>query len=303
MGGGSYSYMSAHERSTERVTAYACMTESAAREAAFSQKRIDPEMVIKGKVRESRDSDEHPNSFPIIIALDTTGSMGHIPMDLIKGSFPEIMKSILDAGVPDPQVCFVGVGDCYCDDAPIQCGQFESSDELMEKWFQKIYLEGGGGGNPGESYNLAWYFASRHTVTDSWEKRQKKGVLITIGDEPCLSEIPQSNVIGLFGDGCQSGMVNNNLLQEVSEKWDVYHIHMGKDPIYSSTISKWNGLLGEDKVVVLPRTNYNLIPVVSSIILNVYNEVCHNVSQHAVGGAGTVNGCNETQNTGQKITL
>ena len=227
MGGGSYSYMSAHARSTERTKAYSHLSDSAAMEKAFTQKRIDPEMVINGKVRESRDSQEHPNSFPIIIALDTTGSMGHIPMDLIKGSFPEIMKSIIEAGIPDPQVCFVGVGDCYFDNAPVQCGQFESSDELMEKWFQKVYLEGGGGNNPGESYNLAWYFTSRHTITDSWEKRKKKGVLITIGDEPCLAEIPQSNITGLFGDGAQSGILSSTLIEEASEQWELYHIHMG----------------------------------------------------------------------------
>lgn len=271
MGGGSYSYLSAHTRSTERSRAYSHLSVSEAMEKAFTQKHIDPEMVINGKVRESRDSQEHPNSFPIIIALDTTGSMGHIPMDLIKGSFPEIMKSIIDAGIPDPQVCFVGVGDCYFDDAPVQCGQFESSDELMEKWFQKVYLEGGGGNNPGESYNLAWYFASRHTVTDSWEKRHKKGVLITIGDEPCLAEIPQSNITGLFGDGAQSGILSSTLIEEASEQWELYHIHMGDHPMYNSIISRWRGLLGNDRVVVLPRKNYNLVPVISSIIMNVYN--------------------------------
>lgn len=271
MGSGSYSYMNAHARSTERTAAYSHLSESAAMEKAFTQKHIDSEMIINGKIRESRDSEEHPNSFPIIIALDTTGSMGHIPMDLIKGSFPEIMKSIIDAGVPDPQVCFIGVGDCYYDEAPIQCGQFESSDELMEKWFQKVWLEGKGGGNNGESYNLAWYFASRHTITDSWEKRHKKGVLITIGDEPCLAEIPQSNITSLFGDGAQAGILSTTLIEDVSEQWELYHVHMGDLPIYSSIISKWRGLLGNDRVVVLPRKNYNLVPVISSIIMNVFN--------------------------------
>ena len=246
------------------------MSAAAAKEQAFTRRSLDPEMQIYGKIRESRDSEEHPNSFPIIIALDTTGSMGHIPMDLIKGSFPEIMKSIIEAGVPDPQVCFIGVGDCYFDNAPIQCGQFESSDELMEKWFQKVWLEGRGGGNNGESYNLAWYFASRHTATDSWDKRHKKGVLITIGDEPCLTEIPQQEITSLFGDGSQSGILSSTLVEETREQWELYHIHMGDSPLYNSVISKWRGLLGNDHVVVLPRENYNLVPIISSIIMNVY---------------------------------
>lgn len=283
MGSGSYSYISAHERSEERVVRAKYMSASAAKEEIFRQRTIDPDMVIKGKIRESRDSDEHPNSFPIIIALDTTGSMGHIPMDLIKGSFPEIMKSIIEAGVPDPQVCFIGVGDCYCDDAPIQCGQFESSDELMEKWFQKVYLEGGGGSNPGESYNLAWFFASRHTVTDAWEKRHQKGVLITIGDEPCLAEIPQSEVTNLFGDSVQVGALSSKLVEEAGAQWELYHIHMGDRPIYSSVIEKWKKLLGEERVAVLPRENYNLVPVVSSIILNVYRAAAANIGHDTRG--------------------
>lgn len=283
MGSGSYSYMSARERSEERAVRASRMSESAAREEIFRQRNIDPDMVIKGKIRESRDSEEHPNSFPIIIALDTTGSMGHIPMDLIKGSFPEIMKSIIESGVPDPQVCFIGVGDCYCDNAPIQCGQFESSDELMEKWFQKVYLEGGGGSNPGESYNLAWFFASRHTVTDAWEKRHQKGVLITIGDEPCLAEIPQSNISDLFGDSVQAGALSSQLIEETSKQWELYHVHMGDKSYYSSVIEKWKKLLGEDRVAVMPRENYNLVPVVSSIILNVYREAAANANSGTKG--------------------
>ena len=57
-----------------------------------------------------------------------------------------------------------------CDSAPLQVGQFESSDELLDKWLTNIYFEAGGGGNGGESYALAWYFAALKTATDSMEK-------------------------------------------------------------------------------------------------------------------------------------
>ena len=287
MGGGSYSYMSAHSRSTERTRAYSHLSESSAMEQAFTQKHIDTEMIINGKIRESRDSQEHPNSFPIIIALDTTGSMGHIPMDLIKGSFPEIMKSIIDAGVPDPQVCFIGVGDCYFDSAPIQCGQFESSDELMEKWFQKVYLEKGGGNNPGESYNLAWYFASRHTVT----------IIDEYGDLIMTADTKIERTICRIAQKARAvGILSSTLIEEASERWELYHIHMGDLPMYSSIINKWRGLIGNDRLIVLPRKNYNLVPAISSIILNVYN-----------GSASTTDACqqevNNEQKQEQKITL
>lgn len=286
MGNGVYSYTTACLKAATSRSLTSTMSVSEAREATFKHRSLDSEMNIKDKIRESRDSEEHPNSFPIIIALDTTGSMGHIPMDLIQNSFPEIMKSLLDSGVKDAQVCFIGVGDCYCDDAPIQCGQFESSDELMEKWFQKVYLEMGGGGNPGESYNLAWYFASRHTVTDSWEKRNKKGVLITLGDEPCLSEIPKNEITKLFGDPAQTGITSTDLIKEVQEKWNVYHIHFGHTG--DSTSKKWNKLLGKDNVIVLPRDNYNLIPTISDIILSNINSSTESVSNSVKSENNTV---------------
>ncbi len=282
MGSGSYSYMAARGRSVERKDMARSMGASAFREETFKQRQIDPDMVIKGKVRESRDSDEHPESFPIIIALDTTGSMGHIPQNLITGAFPEIMKNILEAGVADPQVCFIGVGDCYCDNAPIQCGQFESSDELMEKWFQKVYLEGGGGSNPGESYNLTWYFAARHTSTDAWEKRKKKGVVITIGDEACLAEIPASNIKNLFGDPAQSGATSRELLAEVKECWEPYHIHIGTGTSYYDTaIMKWKDLIGEDRLEVLPRENYPVVATITGLVLKAYGKPADTVATTA----------------------
>lgn len=59
----------------------------------------DVEIIYK------RESEEHPNSFPIIIALDVTGSMGRIPYELITEGFPKLMKKIMDEGVQDLQVC------------------------------------------------------------------------------------------------------------------------------------------------------------------------------------------------------
>ena len=274
MGGGNYSYIESSTRASYRAETLSSLSASEALETTFTRRSIDPDMIIKDKIRESRDSEEHPASFPIIIALDTTGSMGKIPMDLIQGAFPEIMKNILDTGIADPQVCFLGVGDCYCDEGPIQCGQFESSDELMEKWFQKVWLEGGGGSNPGESYNLAWYFAARHTATDSWEKRHKKGVLITIGDEPCLAEIPRSNVCNLFNSTALAGVTSKDILHEAMEKWEPYHIQIGEPAedgfFYSVAVAKWEKLIGKERLIILPRINYNIITAISSIILNVY---------------------------------
>src|SRR5262249_54903386 len=145
----------------------------------FKQQECHPLMSPKGvRLRESRDSQEHPHSLPIVFALDVTGSMGHIPRTLATEQLPHFMKLLTDCKVPDPQLLFMAVGDATSDRAPLQVGQFESTAELMDKWLTWMYLEGGGGGSGEESYELALYFLAQHTETDSWVKRKKRAYLM-----------------------------------------------------------------------------------------------------------------------------
>ena len=242
MGGGSYNYVNAVHKMT---TDYSLKS----REEIFRHSHLCPEMDIRKKpVRESRDSEEHPESFPIIIALDETGSMGMVPEQLIKSAFPDIIKLIMEAGIKNPQVCFCGFGDVQgCrEEAPVQIGEFESSDDLMEKWLQSIYLEGCGGGNNGEDPQMIWYVAARHMKTDAFEKRGKKGVLITISDEPVHRHTPKHAITNYIGDGCEKDLITSDILAEVQEKWDVYHIHI-EHGSYRLDQTNWVELL-DDKV-------------------------------------------------------
>lgn len=265
MGGGSYSYLGSKSRSS--------YYKNMSREETFKNKKIDPLMDIKNKsIRESRDGEEHPDSYPIIIALDVTGSMGHIPENLIKGIFPEIMKRIIDSGIPHPQVCFLGIGDHECDSAPLQVGEFETSDELMEKWLTKTYIEGGGGGNSGESYLLAWYFASRHTSCDAFEKRGKKGTLITIGDEPTLKSIESGDIQKIFGERPEeTTLTASTLLEEARRTWEVYHINCidwsGKD---QRTQNTWKDYLGEDFINTQTSTGTDIYRIIPKLVLQSY---------------------------------
>lgn len=261
MGGGSYSY--AKDRAVK--ASYG----SYSREEVFSQRKMSGEMNIYGKVRECRDSEEHPETLPIIIALDVTGSMGMIPHKLITGDFPEIMKKIMDEGISHPQVCFVGIGDHISDEAPIQVGQFEASDELLDKWLKTIWLEGHGGGNGGESYQLAWWFADKHVSADHIEKRGKKGILITIGDEPVHKGMDRVSVHNLFGyDPEVSTVLTSQVLKSAQEKWDIYHINLN-DYIGGShrTKSGWNDLLGDHFITTENDTGNDIAEIISGIIL------------------------------------
>lgn len=217
----------------------------------------------KIKTRESRDSDTHPNSVPIILVLDVTGSMGAVPEHLIREGLPHLMGQIIQNGVPDPQILFLAIGDHECDKFPIQVGQFESGDEELDMWLERTYLEKNGGGNNGESYHLSWYYASRYIVTDAWEKRKQKGILITIGDEPCLPNLPGQALNKFLGEPTESNYTRENLLKDALEKWDVYHIHV-EHSIFRELNPMWISMLGKN--VRTAQGFKNVAPIVVDIV-------------------------------------
>jgi len=247
MGGGTYSVTKRAFRATKLNYATASIN------TLFTQKQINNAMNPHGiVVRESRDSEEHPNSLAVILGLDVTGSMGSVPHFLVKKGLPQIIDKIIKGGEVDPQVLFLGIGDHECDTSPLQVGQFESSDELLDKWLTDVYLEGGGGGNYGESYLLAWYFAAYHTSTDCFEKRKRKGLLFTIGDEPVLKEVPKNTLKDLMGKGQYDNFTAAELFDKAREKYDVYHIHVKQTTAGSrqETIDGWKQLIGDNLIVV-----------------------------------------------------
>ena len=195
--------------------------------------------------REARDSEVHPNTVPIILGLDVTGSMGHIPHELIKEGLPKLMGGIIQGGVPDPALLFLGIGDHECDRYPLQVGQFESGDEELDMWLTRTYIEGGGGGNAGESYLLAWYFAAFHTKTDAFEKRGQKGLLFTVGDEPGLKTLPASAIKEIMGQGQQT-YTHLELLAEAQKRYDVYHISVLHSGQAIDADVDWKELLGQN---------------------------------------------------------
>ncbi|GAA3759737.1 hypothetical protein [Flavobacterium ginsengiterrae] len=233
---------------------------------------MNPNGVI---VREARDSEVHPNTVPIILGLDVTGSMGHIPHELIKEGLPKLMGGIIQGGVPDPALLFLGIGDHECDRYPLQVGQFESGDEELDMWLTRTYIEGGGGGNAGESYLLAWYFAAFHTKTDAFEKRGQEGLLFTVGDEPGLKTLPASAIKEIMGQGQQT-YTHLELLAEAQKRYDVYHISVLHSGQAINADVEWKELLGQN---CLSIEDHREIPnVIKKIICD----------KHKSSGLGTI---------------
>lgn len=218
-------------------------------EEIFTQRGLHSEMSPTGvMIRESRDSEEHPESIPIIIALDVTGSMGRIPHDFVKDGLPTLVSTLIEAGIKHPQIMFLAIGDHKCDRVPLQVGQFESSDELLDKWLTAVYLERGGGGNGGESYTLAHYFAGYHTVHDHFEKRGKKGFLFTIGDEHAHRKVSTETIRKIMGGGEPTTGDASDLIAKAKERYEVYHLHVmeGSNGLDPAVVRGWKDLLQEN---------------------------------------------------------
>lgn len=129
----------------------------------FKSRGLDPALDPKNAIRECCDTDEHPNTIPVILALDVTGSMGQTAVEVAK-KLNVIMTKLYEE-VTDVEFMIMGIGDLSYDIVPIQASQFESDIRIAEQ-LDKIYFEFGGGGNDYESYTAAWYFGSRHTKLD-----------------------------------------------------------------------------------------------------------------------------------------
>lgn len=202
------------------------------------------------KIRESRDSAANPNSTPLIIASDITGSMGILAEKLVKEYLGIIMGEVLKRKpITDPHVMGIAIGDGTCDQAPIQATQFEA-DTIIVDQLTKFWIEGGGGGNGGESYAYAWLFAHLKCVCDSQIKRGKKGYLFTIGDESPLTSISSAEIKKFFGESDYPA-INDvaTLLKQVEQNWHVFHLiikpHPGQD-----VVNDWRKLLGERAIQV-----------------------------------------------------
>lgn len=186
----------------------------------FKSRAIDPALNPYKVIRECCDSDEHPETVPVILALDVTGSMGCTAVEIAK-KLNTVMTELYNR-TKDVEFMIMGIGDLAYDRAPIQASQFESDIRIAEQ-LDKIYFEAGGGGNGYESYTAAWYFTLNHTKLDC-HKRGKKGLIITIGDEPLNPYLPKQPLQNAVGDNLEKDINTQTLYMETIKKFELYHL-------------------------------------------------------------------------------
>lgn len=266
MGGGSWTSSSYHSRMASRGITDVDSIMSMDTTQYYESRSLSPILNPKNVTRECCDSEEHLNTIPVILALDVTGSMG-AAAKACAAKLNEIMTSLYEK-VNDIQFMTMAIGDFSYDRAPLQVSQYESDIRILEQMDQ-IYFEGGGGGNSFESYTAAWYFALKHTKLDC-HNRGKKGIIITLGDEPLNPYLPRGAVENVIGDKLQGDIDTNDLYREVTEKFDVYHISVDdSDSSYRyhqiDADRTWKKVIGDNYKV---STLQNLAKTITDIIVN-----------------------------------
>ena len=241
---------------------------------AFKSYELDKAMDPKNVIRECCDSDEHPTTIPVILALDVTGSMGSTAIEVQKKLNPimvEIYKRVKDA-----EIMVMAIGDLAYDCSPIQISQFESDIRIAEN-LDKIYFENGGGGNDYESYTAAWYMGLKHCKLDCW-KRGKKGLIITMGDEPINPYLPVSPLNEATGDTNQADIETPSLFKEASEKFDIYHISVesGSYPDQTRERGTFAKVIGEQHALI------SSVDKISDKIINIVEEFAKQSGQSII---------------------
>lgn len=246
----------------------------------YTQRSIHKDLNPYKVVRECCDSEEHPNTIPVIIGLDVTGSMGGACVKTAQ-NLNTIITSLYDE-FEDVEFMIMGIGDLSYDHAPIQVSQFESDIRIAEH-LDNVYMEHGGGGNGFESYTAAWYFGLYHTALDCW-KRGKKGIIITMGDEPLNPYLPKEKLNKVLGDHVEADVETKDLYQLAKEKFDIYHIAINdKDDCYKrykDRVDKsFSKVLGEDfKIATLDELPKTIVDCIKDSVGDVItNPVDHSV--------------------------
>ena len=242
------------------------------RDEIFGQRSLDRDLdPRRAGVRESRDSTLNPQSNAVIVALDVTGSMGMVAEMIARQGLGTLVEEMLvRLPVSDPHLMFMGVGDVRSDRAPLQVTQFEADIRIAQQ-LERIWLEGGGGGNHSESYTLPWYFAARRTAIDCHEKRGRRGYLFTIGDEMPPEPLTPEDIWQVVGDEVSRPIPAAAALAMAEQRYHCFHI-VAEEGSYARSqpdrvISAWRNLMGQRVLRLVDHRRIAEV-IVSAIAIN-----------------------------------
>lgn len=198
---------------------------------------------------------ETQSSAPLVIAVDVTGSMGDWPATIFS-KLPYLDKEGQEYLGKDMEISFAAVGDAYSDSYPLQVRPFTKGTDLKKR-LEELIIEGNGGGQATESYDLAaLYYAKNVQMPNAI-----KPIFIFVGDEGLYDFVSNDQAKDHAGVKLEGRLSAQEALDELKQKYSVYLIRKPYDysggdyrsPIDKKIQEQWESYLGADHVSILPE--------------------------------------------------
>jgi hypothetical protein len=185
----------------------------------------------------------------LIIEMDATGSMKKWPAEIFKRLPLLYQDAVKYLGSDDLEILFMVVGDAKTDRRPLQVARFGRGPELDDILVSFDLDHCDGGGNGGESHELAAIYL--HERVDTSVARNVHAFFIT--DEPPFGRVDPAECWGHLGFALKSELVGTDaIFRSLRRRMHVHAIlcetgSYDPEPI----IARWKELVGEEGVIRL----------------------------------------------------
>jgi len=205
---------------------------------------------------------------PLVVLCDVTGSMGNWPATIFS-KLPYLDLEGKEYLGDDMEISFAAVGDAHSDEYPIQIRPFKAGTDL-ESELKELVIEGNGGGQSSESYELtALYYARNAHMPNA-----KRPILIIIGDEGFYETISRAHAKLAHVHTQEKSISTRELFDELMETYSVYLVR--KPYNYGGENdriqSRWENLIGKEHIAVLPSAD-RVVDVIFGILAQEQNRV------------------------------
>lgn len=259
--------------------------------------KAGPGSPFAGQVmREVCVTDEHSDPTSIQVWLDVTGSNIEAART-VHSKLPQLQAYLRDGNFcADPQINVGAIGDATSDDYPLQWGQYESDNRLDDQ-IAALILEGCGGGQNRETYELGAYMSARHTYLEPYELFGKKGFVFFFGDEMPYDAIQNDysryhwderghTLESLTGDNLSEPLDSAVVFAELKQKNHVFFLFQKQGSYEPKEITPaWERLIGKENVIILDDPAAS-VEAIAALIARFEGDLDVDATERAMLGAG-----------------
>jgi hypothetical protein len=191
---------------------------------------------------------------PLIILCDVTGSMGEWPATIFS-KLPYLELEGKEYLGDDMEIAFGAIGDYTCDRYPLQMRDFAKGLDLKKR-MEELVIEGGGGGQIRESYEMGALYCARNVDMPL----ASKPICIIIGDEGFYDTINKADAKKHARVDIEGRLKSSDVFDELKRRFAVYLVRKPYEPSHREELShtdktihaQWEKVLGNDHIVMLP---------------------------------------------------